>query len=85
MNTHNNLVDDAIALVAKRLDMSDAQARKMRLYLERNDAWLDAAVTGTTKQIWEWLTVESRQIVTRNDVVLDLADRIDLAVYGIEF
>lgn len=85
MNIHNNLVDDAIALVAKRLDMSDAQARKMRLYLERNDAWLDAAVTGTTKQIWEWLTVANRQIVTRNDVVLDLADRIDLAVYGIKF
>lgn len=85
MNTHNNLVNDAIALVAKRLDMSDAQARKMRLYLERNDAWLDAAVTGTTKQMWEWLTVENRQIVTRNDVILDLADRIDLAVYGIEF
>lgn len=85
MNTHNNLVNDAIALVAKRLDMSDEQARKMRLYLERNDAWLDAAVTGTTKQMWEWFTVANRQIVTRNDVVLDLADRIDLAVYGIEF
>lgn len=85
MNTHNNLVDDAIALVAKRLDMSDAQARKMRLYLERNDAWLDAAATGTAKQMWEWFAVANRQLVTRNDVVLDLADRIDLAVYGIEF
>ena len=85
MNINNNLVDDAIALVVKRLGMSDAQARKMRRYLERNDAWLDAAVTGTAKQMWEWFVVADRQIVTRNEVVLDLSDRIELAVYGIKF